>query len=165
MTKSKTLSKLIAYVVAIVMLVSNISPAYATSHFYISDVASDSNHYTYGYANTTALYTKYNASSSSYDHTYTDWVQDPWDDTVTMTGGTLITNGLYSGLNGSLYASGGNLTVQSGYLTIGSGSYINSGVNLSLGSGAILRQTGGSITINSGDSINSGSIRSEEAHV
>jgi len=141
-----------------VMMVGNISPAYATSHIYIDNTGSGSSHYISGYANTTALYARDDgsASPSTYTKAFTDWVQSPLDDTLTMSGGELRTYGLYQ--NGTIQATGGNITVNSGSLHIGSSSYINSGANLSLASGATLAITGGSVSLNSGDSINSGVI-------
>lgn len=152
MTKSKTLSKLIAYIVISAILVGSVSPVYAQTDITIDGVGSGSDTWVSGYASTSDLYT---TDGENYRY-YTDWVQSPLDDTVTMTGGTLITNGLTQ--NGKLNANGGSITVQSGRLSIASGSNIYSGANLTLNAGATLYQTGGNVYINSGDSINVGTI-------
>ena len=153
MKSTNPLSQWIAYGVIVAMLVGNISPAYAQTDITINGSGTGSGDvWTSGSANTSRLYT---TGGGNWDN-YTDWVQSPLDDTLTMTGGSLTTSGLYQ--NGKLYASGGNISVASGSLNIAGGSYINSGANLSLGSGATLAQTGGNVTINSGDSIDSGTI-------
>ena len=137
------------------MLVGNVSPAYAQTDIIINNSGTGSDTWTYGYANTSYLHTEDNDGDSE---NYTDWVQGPLNDKVTMTGGSLTTNGLGLNGNGVLEASGGAISVQSGTLTIGTNSYINSGANLTLGTNATLAQTGGNVTLNSGDSIDNGYI-------
>ncbi len=152
MKTTSSLSRLTAYAVIVAMLAGNVSPIYAQTDITINNSGSGTNTWTSGEANTSRLHTTKTGDSRN----YTDWVQSPWDDTLKMTGGTLTTAGLTQ--NGKLYASGGNITVSSGQLGIASGSYINSGANLNLGSGSTLAITGGSVTLNSGDSIDSGTI-------
>ncbi|MBP5404227.1 MAG: autotransporter-associated beta strand repeat-containing protein [Elusimicrobiaceae bacterium] len=151
-----TLSKTMAYLISCAMLVSNVSPAYAASDITIDDFGSGSLHYISGYANTDYLYARDDGSASPSDYTqrFSNWVGDPFDDTLTMNGGALNTYGLTQ--NGALYANSGNITVNSGQLNIASGSYISDAANLSLLSGSLLVLTGGNVTINAGDSINSG---------
>ena len=153
-----TLSKTMAYLISSAMLVSNVSPAYATSHITIDNFGSGSLHYISGYANTDYLYARDDGSASPSDYTrrFSDWVGGPLDDTLTMKGGALNTYGLTQ--NGALYADSGNITVNSGRLNLASGSYISDAANLSLLSGSILRLTGGNVTINAGDSINSNAV-------
>lgn len=131
-----------------------------TSDIDINGSGSGTHKYISGYANTSKLYVSdenWNASPSNYTNTFTDWVNGDVDDTVTVSGGKLITVGLSN--NGYLHGSSGNIDVQSGRLTVRAGSYINSNVNLSLGSGAELymNSSNGSITLN-GDNISSGKI-------
>ena len=52
MTKSKPLSKLIAYVVTIAILVGSVSPAYAQTDITIDGVGSGSDTWVSGYAST-----------------------------------------------------------------------------------------------------------------
>ena len=158
MTKSKPLSKLIAYAVTIAILVGSVSPAYSATYITINGTGTGTDdHWTSGSANTSRLYTTGGGNSNNYTH----WVDDHLDDQLEMTGGLLITDGLYQ--NGALYASSGTINVQSGTLNIGSysgigTSYINPNVTLKLDYGSTLRQTAGNVTINSGDTINSNAI-------
>ena len=153
MKTTSSLSRLTAYAVIVAMLAGNVSPAYAQTDITINGSGSGSGDvWTSGSANTSYLHAYGGGDSEN----YTDWVQSPLNDRLWVTGGSLTTSGLYQ--NGKLYASGGNLNVSSGELHIASGSYINSGANLTLGPGAWLIQTGGEVTLNSGDSINNGYI-------
>ena len=80
MTKSKPLSKLIAYVVTIAILVGSVSPAYAQIDITIDGSGSSGgNTWRDGYASPSELYTTRPGGSQE----YTDWVQNPWNDTVT----------------------------------------------------------------------------------
>ena len=153
MKPTSPLSKWIAHVVIVAMLVGNISPAYAASNIKINGSGDgDADTWASGSANTSYLHTTRTGSSRN----YTDWVDSPLNDTLALSGGTLTTSGLDQ--NGALYATGGSISVQSGSLDIAGGSYINSDVSLGLSSGATLAITGGNVTINSNDSINSGYI-------
>ena len=131
-----------------------------TSDIDINGSGSGIHKYISGYANTNRLYVSdesWNASPSNYTNSFTDWVSGNVDDTVTVSGGKLMTNGLTT--NGFLHGNSGQIQVQSGRLTIRANSYINANVNLSLGTGAELymNTSTGSVVLN-GDSISSGKI-------
>ena len=152
MKTTNPLSRLTAYAVIVAMLAGSVSPAYAQSDITIDGSTGSGGGWTSGSATTSQLRTYKGASSND----YTDWVQSPLNDRLWVTGGSLTTNNLYQ--NGALYATGGNINVSSGKLSIASGSYIGSDASLTLGSGATLAITGGSVSLNNGDSINSGKI-------
>ncbi|MBO6271689.1 hypothetical protein J6O48_02790, partial [bacterium] len=80
---------------------------------------------------------------------------DSWasNGAISLSSGTLNYDNLTS--NGILQAAGGNLNLNSGSLTLASGSSIADGVKLTIGASSTLSLNGGTLNINNNDTLNS----------
>ncbi len=78
---------------------------------------------------------------------------DTWAGTVNLTGGKLTVNSV---TNGAIYATGGNLILESQNFNVATGSVIEAAVTTSIDENSTLTVNGGTATLNTGDTWNGG---------